>query len=105
MVERNPESPINTVIENSTQYNTANLQKNSQGIYDQINNYFSEQNQQQKIVQEAREVLGESASKMNDEKVYDMVVEMQYLVDTWVEEFEKEIFDGKTLKEIIQIDL
>lgn len=105
MVERNPESPINTVIKNSTQYNTANLRINSQGVYDQINNHFSEQNQQQKIVQEAREILGESAAKMNDEKVYDMVVEMQYLVDTWLEEFEKDVFDGKTLKEIMQIDL
>lgn len=77
----------------------------SQGVYDQINNNFNEKNNEQRIVQEARDVLGESADKMDDEKVYDMVVEMQYLVDTWLEEFEKDVFDGKTLKEIIQTDV
>ncbi len=48
--------------------------------------------------------MGESASSLTDEKVYDLVVEMQYLVDTWLEEYEKDVFDGKTLKELIRLD-
>ena len=73
------------------------------GIYDQINQYFSEQDKQQKIVLEAREVLGQSAESMNDVQVYDLFNEMYYLVETWMEEFEKNAFGGKTLKELLEI--
>lgn len=82
----------------------AQPQTSSQGVYEQLNNYLSERDQQQKTVQEAREILGDSASNLSDDKVYDLVVEMQYLVDTWLEEFEKNVFDGKTLKELIRLD-
>lgn len=78
---------------------------NPQGAYDQINQFFSKENQQQKTVQEARDILGESAASLTDEEVYDLANEMQYLVDTWLEEFEKNIFDGKTLKDLLQLDL
>jgi hypothetical protein len=105
MKEYKSELPLNESITTSSLPSSSNIQRESQGIYDQINNYFSEQDQQQKTVQEAREILGESAANLTDEKVYDMVVGMQYLVDTWLEEFEKDVFDGKTLKEITQIDL
>ncbi len=81
------------------------FQSNQQGIYDQINNYFSEQDQQQKVVQEARDILGESASAITDVQVYDLVNEMQYLIDTWLEEYEQKIFDGKKLKDLLQSDL
>ena len=76
---------------------------NPPGLYDQLNAYLNEQDKQQKTVQETREILGESALKLTDEQVYDLTNEIQYLVDTWVEEFEQEIFDGKTLSELLQL--
>ncbi len=79
--------------------------KNTQGVYDQINGYFNEQDQQRKTVQEGREILGEAAAALTDEQVSDLVNEVQYLVDTWVEEFEQKIFDGKTLNELLQLDI
>ena len=79
-------------------------QNNSHGIYDQINGYFSEQDQQSKTVLEAREILGDSADNLSDEAVYELVTEMQYLVDGWLEEYEKSVFDGKTLKELIRLE-
>lgn len=62
----------------------------------------SEQDKQRKTIQETREILGESARSLSDEQIYDLKNEIQYLVDTWLEEFEKKIFDGKTLNELIQ---
>lgn len=87
--------PINSISPNQSQ----------QGIYDQFNNYFNEQDQQRKTVGDAREVLGESAESLTDEQVYDLVNEVQYLVDTWLEEYEKKVFDGKTLDELLQHEL
>lgn len=80
-------------------------QANQQGVYDQLNQIFSEQDKEKKAVYEAREILGESASSLSDEQVYDLVNEVQYLTDTWLEEFEQKVFDGKTLKEILEIDI
>lgn len=80
------------------------FQDNTQGTYDQINQLFSEQDSREKSILEAREILGESAKDMTDEQVFDLVTEMQYLADSWLEEYEREVFDGKTLIELLNLD-
>jgi len=82
-----------------------NIQPPQQCTYEQINQIFNEQNQQVKTIQEARDILGESAQALTDGQVCDLVNEIQYLVDTWLEEYEQKVFDGKTLKEILQVNL
>ncbi len=82
----------------------SDFQSNKQDAYDQINQLFNEQDQQEKTVQEARDILGESAKDLTDSEVYDMVNEVQYLVDTWLEEFERKTFDGKTLNELLGLN-
>jgi len=77
----------------------------SQDTYEKLNELFSEQDQQQKTILEARETLGDSAKELTDEQVYDLATEMQHLVDTWLEEFERKTFDGKTLKELLNLEL
>lgn len=98
----------NPVISNEDIFNLHNLssdpQSNPQGTYDQLNQLFNEQDQQKKAVQEAREILGESALDLTDEQVYDLVNEIQFLVDSWLEEFERKTFDGKTLKELLGLN-
>ena len=76
---------------------------NPQGVYDQLNQIFSEQDQEGKAVLEAREILGDSAKDLTDAQVYDLVNGVQFLVDSWLEEYEKDIFDGKTLDELINV--
>lgn len=71
--------------------------------YDQLNNFFSTQDLQGKTIQEARETLGEAAQSLSDEQVYDLVNEVQFLVDSWIEEYEKKIFEGKTLDEVVKL--
>ena len=73
--------------------------------YDQINQHFQQQNEEQKTIQDAREILGNEAEGLTDNQIKDLVNEIQYLVDTWIEEYEQKVFDGKTLKELLQINL
>jgi len=54
-------------------------------------------------VLEARNILGDSADKLTDEQIFDLVNEIQFLVDSWLEEFERKSFDGKTLNELIAL--
>lgn len=78
---------------------------NQKGAYDQLNQFFADQNQEQRSILEAREILGDSAADISDEQVYELITEVQYLVDTWIEEFERNVFDGKTLQELLQLNL
>jgi hypothetical protein len=45
--------------------------------------------------------LGETANKLTDEQVECMVTDFQHLIDTWLDEFEADVFEGKTLKELL----
>lgn len=73
------------------------------GTYDKLNQIFAEQTEDQKTILEAREILGDDAAKCSDEQLLNLISEMQYLLGTWMEEFERSIFDGKTLNELIGI--
>lgn len=85
-----------------TDIDTASVIHSQNNTYDLLNQQFQAQNSQLKLVQEARDILGQDASSLTDSQVEDLVHEVQYLVDTWLEEYEKKIFEGKTLKELIQ---
>ena len=54
-----------------------------------------------KTIQNARTILGELAMNFTDEELRDVVTEVRYLVENWMNEFEKNIFDGRTLSELI----
>lgn len=82
----------------------SDFESKKRGTYEQLNQLFTEQDQQEKTVQEARDILGESAKDLSDSEVYNMVNEVQFLVDTWIEEFERKTFDGKTLNELLGLN-
>ncbi|MDP3974054.1 MAG: hypothetical protein Q8P92_04445 [Candidatus Daviesbacteria bacterium] len=107
-MEADKTQSLNTVPSNEATLSFSNLspesQFNPQGRYDQLNELFNQQDKQQKDVQEAREILGESARDLTDSQVYDLTNEIQYLVDSWLEEFERKTFDGKTLNELLGLD-
>ncbi len=92
-------------MENLPLTNSINFIQTPRGVYDQINQNFLEQDEKQKTIQEARDILGKSAEELTDDQVYDLVNEIQYLVDTWLEEYEQKIFEGKTLKELLQLNV
>ena len=87
------------------QGNLSTLNQTTQGIYQQVNQNFQEQNEKVKTIQEARDILGKSAENLTDDQVHALSTEIQYLVDTWIEEYEQKVFDGKTLKELLQVRL
>lgn len=48
-----------------------------------------------------RKIMGESVVELSDRELEVYVTKFQYLIDCWMDEFEKEIFDGLTLKQVI----
>lgn len=52
-------------------------------------------------IDEIRELLRKNNIKMTDDEVRTTVTELQYLIDVWLNAVEQQIFEGKTLDEIL----
>ncbi len=48
-----------------------------------------------------RKILGETAATLSDEQIESIVTEFQFLANSWLDEFERDVFDGMTLKEVL----
>lgn len=54
-----------------------------------------------KDVPRAKKILAQLASHFTDGEIKDIVTETRFLVESWLDDFEREAFDGKTLKELL----
>jgi hypothetical protein len=52
-------------------------------------------------IEKAKTILGDIVKQMTDDQLKDTCVEMQYLVETWLDDYERSIFGGKTLRELL----
>ncbi len=52
-------------------------------------------------LKQAREILKESAVGLSDEELEVIVVQVQSLAVSWLDDFERKTFDGKTLAELL----
>lgn len=53
-------------------------------------------------LQKARRVLGEISLEVTDEQLEVFITGIQFLLDTWLDSFERKMFDGLTLKQILK---
>lgn len=94
---------LNKVENNNPQTTTPRFNLNnipqSAGLSNSINEMFPEQNHEDNAVLKAKQVLGD---KYSTEEVKSMLASYEYLVSTWLEEYEKKIFNKKTLKELLR---
>ena len=71
-----------------------------QPIETAINQIFPLQSEENKTLR-MRKALGESAKSLTNEQIETVAVEFQFLIDSWMDEYEKDVFSGKTLKEVL----
>lgn len=57
-------------------------------------------NQEENKIIKARGILGELSRDFTDEQLGYLVTDFEYLVDTWLDLFERKMFEGKTLREL-----
>lgn len=48
-----------------------------------------------------RRQLGETAKALSDEQIECIAAEFQFLANTWLDEYERDVFNGMTLKEVL----
>lgn len=66
-----------------------------------VNKIFTTDKEQNKF-QKARKILGESSKDITDEQLENYLSEFEYLASCWLETFERQAFDGRTLDEILR---
>lgn len=73
----------------------------NKSVADSLKNLFPEQQYEDKLIKKTEEILGETAKEFSHEELRNAVVEMQYLIDSWLDDFERSTFDGMTLRELL----
>ncbi len=68
-------------------------------IANTLDEMFPEQKREDKLFKKAKEIVGNA---YNDEELRSMIASFEYLITNWMEEYEKKVFDNKTLRELLQ---
>jgi hypothetical protein len=65
-----------------------------------LNNIFPDK-QEETLIQKARLIMGDDVKDLSDEDLEVFLTEFQYLIDCWLDEYERQVFNNKTLRELI----
>lgn len=71
------------------------------GLEITLQSIFPTKQDESKLIK-ARRILGDIATDISDTELESNIAEFHYLVDSWLDEFEKQIFDNKTLIEVLR---
>lgn len=72
---------------------TASIDAALQGIF--------KSSQEETRLQQARRIMGSVINDLSDEELEGCLTEFQHLLDEWLDAFEREQFDGQTLKQVL----
>ncbi len=71
-----------------------------QPLSNALEQIFTSQQEENQTLR-ARRIMGNLVSEIVDEELEIFVTEFQYLIDEWLDCFEKQVFGGKTLKQVL----
>jgi hypothetical protein len=74
---------------------------NPQTNLENVLNSIFPQPQEENNITRTRNHLGDVSKKFSDEQMIATISEFQFLIDTWLDEYEREVFKGMTLKEVL----
>lgn len=76
---------------------------NNPTIESSLKRIFPER-EEENVIQKTRRIMGDGVKDLSDEELKPFVTEFQYLISAWIDGFEKQIFENKTLKELLKED-
>jgi hypothetical protein len=66
-----------------------------------IQDLFPEQEYEEKSIQLAKKALGALSAEFSSEQLKIVITEVEFLTESWLDEFERRIFKGLTLQELL----
>ena len=94
-------APATTFPEFTTMPSQESFRQTAENTGELLRSYFSQLDSEDKEVTEARKILGDLADELTADELKEIVTEVKYLTTCWLDEFEKSIFKGKTVAEIL----
>lgn len=77
------------------------LKNNHKSLEAALKTIFPSQKEENKL-SKARRILGEIAINISDEQLERDLTDFQFLLDSWLDSFEKQVFNGKTLDQLLK---
>lgn len=90
---------LNTSIRPPTAPYSLNIEVNS--LNNLLHTLFPENRAEDKEFLKVKQILGEKGKELTSEQVKDLMTKVQYLVQSWLDEYERQIFKGQTLQELL----
>lgn len=95
-------TPLTDVLTSITSGETSTYARQSSSKHMQsLDQLFPEQDYEEKETKEAKKILQELAFELSPEQLKNFTVEAKLLVESWIDEYEREIFNGLTLQELL----
>ena len=91
------------LVESDTHNNTdvpARALNPLQPVSDALGQIFST-HQEDSRTHKARSIMGSLVNELSDEELEVYITEFQYLIDQWLDSFERQAFNGQTLKQVL----
>lgn len=85
-------------IGSSSRIITCTQQKSLEGALSSI---FPTQLQDDRLLQ-AKRLFGNDLAQTSDDDLQNHLTELQYLLDSWMDDFERDVFGGKTLRQLVR---
>ena len=57
---------------------------------------------QETLIQKTRRIMGANVSTLSDDELEAHITNLQHLIDYWLDEYEKCMFDGQTLQQVMR---
>jgi len=70
-------------------------------ITESLDVMFPEQKRQDKDILKAKEALGELTKQFTEAQIKEIVTDIDFMVESWLDDFERDLFKGKTMKELL----
>jgi hypothetical protein len=70
-------------------------------VFDAIHSIFPTQQEENRI-QKARRVMGDDIKDLTDEDLDVYLTEFNFLLDSWLDDYERSVFDNKTLQQLLR---
>lgn len=93
--------PLVEVLNEATPTPSSEPKEISSTLKKSLDDLFPEQQYDDRDIQKARELLGPVALEFTSEELKDALAQVQYLAETWLDDLERKIFKGMTLREVL----
>lgn len=77
------------------------LLNQSQTVTQTLDKLFPEQKRAEKKVRAVKDILGTLFDQLSASEIQDVIAETEYLVESWLDDYERQIFKGITLNELL----